>query len=439
MLLTDLGFIFLLLPIAAVIYYALPLRHRATVLLCFSVMCYLWMEPLAGWLLLSVGADTLVAHLRSQNKLSPIWYRLCCGKNILVLVIIGCLLPLCGVRERILGSVVLPLCAIEGMTAIERGKAVYRSPVLFAANLLFFGRLLYGPVGYADRLQGELVSPRLSLSRLGEGALRIIVGIAKRIVLAEQLFSLVKTYAHLPMEEYSILLIWMAAASVCLGIYFTLSAYSDIAVGLAEIFSLTLPRMTYFPLQANTVREYLYRLHLSLEDTLYTLMLPSHHREQSDRAVQVFSLLLPFVLGLWIMPEWGMLAWSAQLVLFSGIDTLLHRTRWHRLRLLPRLFVFVGTLPAYLWLLPLGWEERGRLVLGALGLGGFPFLHSTALYLLTGHLMLFCIALLAAISAGERLGRLVQQQFSALWWVAAVLWNGCLLAVTASFMLWNVR
>lgn len=438
--LTSLGFAFLLLPITAALYHCVPNRFKTVALVLCSAGFYLLMEPaFAPLVLLSLGCDCLfswgLSRLTGHSHRAGLLYALAAFKNIGLIAWHGLYLPFSAGLDAPVGLIVVSLSSLCILRAQRLGRLPGVSPVGLAAGSLFFGKLIYGPVAPAAAL---LARPAPSLSLLGQGIMLFTTGIAKRAILVEQLMALYKTLARLPVEQVTVTSAWLAALCAALGIYFTLSSYGDIAVGLGRVFSIELPRPVYYPLQAPGVRDYVYRFNMPLEEALGSLIFREFNRDAGGWKPYLVSALTPLALALWLSPTPDFLLWGLWLTGLVLLDWIILRRVPLRLGPLARVTTFLLTLPSYVLLLPTDLSYK-LAVLRALVGRGAASVNDAVLYLIFSNLPLLLLCLAAGVSAADTLGRLTARQFPRLWWVLSALFHAAVLFLTLSFLIWNVR
>ncbi|KAF5031446.1 hypothetical protein DSECCO2_627650 [anaerobic digester metagenome] len=298
---------------------------------------------------------------------------------------------------------------------------------------------MYGPVGATQSLIAQLDAPTPSLSRIAKGIMLLIAGVAKQVVLSEQFFALLKTISRLPPERFSVALSWLCALCSALGLYFSLSAFSNIAKGIGDIFSLKLPHMLYYPFQARSIREYIYRLNMPLEDTVFRLVFPDRDRSANDARAYLISFCMPLLLGLWLSPSGGFLLWGGYLACLVLLDWLVLRHIPAPLGFAARIATFAVTLPSYVLMLPSTLGNRFFMIAAMLGLGHAPLVNDAAIYFFSSNFVLIVVGVLACSNIFDMLGRATEQQFPRLWWIGSSLAHLALLVVATSFLLWNVR
>ena len=438
---TDLGFIFILLPLAAVCYYILPKKARPAALFFISALFFLLAEPCFIWLFAALIPDFVFAYradrIEMQKRKLPCLVIIL--KNTAISVIWGVILPIAKAVDAPIG--LIPFCITSTEFSIIRSREAIRPCGFFesAASVTFFARMQSGPVGGVRKLISQLEKASPSLSSISRGAMLIICGTAKRVILAEQLFVIFRTIAEMPVAYYSTALGWLCAICGAMCIYFTLSAYSDIARGIANVFSISVPRTVYFPFQAKSLRDYIYRLNMPLEDTLNRLLLPGTRREGGNTANYFISLMMPCIIAMLLSPSANSLLWAIYLAALLVIDWLILRHIPVFMAFPARVVTFLITLPSYILLLPSAFSNRLYLMASLLPSETIPLINDDAIYLLTTNAPLLFVAVICCMSALDALSRLTEKQLPQLWWIISALSHAVLFVLTVSFLLWNVR
>lgn len=185
--------------------------------------------------------------------------------------------------------------------------------ILCALFLSFFPHLLSGPIARADQFLPQLRKPHIfSAARMRSGLLRFLWGAFKKLMLADRLSILVNTVYAAP-GSFGALQLIGAAIAFSVQIYCDFSAYSDMALGSAEIMGFRLMENFRTPYFSRSIGEFWRRWHISLSfwfrDYLY-IPLGGNRR---GTARKYFNVLLVFaVSGLWhgaalTFVVWGLL------------------------------------------------------------------------------------------------------------------------------------
>ena len=254
---------------------------------------------------------------------------------------------------------------------------------------------------YAD-IEPQLTERRHSLRQAAAGAQRFVLGLAKKVLLANVLYQLITVYKQ--SSQPSVLFTWMYAAAYTLHIYFDFSGYSDMAIGLGQIFGFRFAENFNYPYISRSITEFWRRWHMSLgtwfRDYVYIPL--GGNRVPAGR--RFFNILVVWMLtGLWHGAAWNFVLWG----LFFALLLLVEKAfllGWlqnagalsHVYTLLLVVLSFVifdaGSIP----------EAFSRL--GALfGAGGLPFATAEALYYLRSFAVVFAVAVIGATPLPARL------------------------------------
>ncbi len=146
---------------------------------------------------------------------------------------------------------------------VYRGNVpAQKNPISFGAYVALFPQLIAGPiVRYVD-VARELDSRTHSWENVSLGLRRFLVGLGKKVILADNFALLIKLFRE--SSEPSVLFYWMYAAAFMLNIYFDFSGYSDMAIGLGRIFGFRFCENFDYPYLSKSVTEFWRRWHMSL-------------------------------------------------------------------------------------------------------------------------------------------------------------------------------
>ena len=121
---------------------------------------------------------------------------------------------------------------------VYRGKAgVQKSPIRLATYVALFPQLIAGPIVRYTTVEKELSHRTHSFENFGYGITRFVIGLSKKVLIADTLGNLARTMHGL--EESTVVAYWVYAIAVSLQLYFDFSGYSDMAIGLGRIFDLS--------------------------------------------------------------------------------------------------------------------------------------------------------------------------------------------------------
>lgn len=327
MLFSSVPFLFYFLPAVLLVYFLVPKRAKNGVLLLSSLVFYGWGEPrylpvmlvsiLQGYIfgrlierfrdtrraklflvlsvLLSLGtlayfkyADFMIANLNALTGLSAPLLRLA--------------LPV--------GISFYTFQILSYTVDVYRGTVpAQRNFIDLAAYIAMFPQLIAGPIVRYSDIAVQLKTREHSVSEAASGARRFILGLAKKILLANLLGELVSSFRA--SADLSVLYYWLGAIAFTLQIYYDFSGYSDMAIGLGRIFGFRFPENFQYPYLSGSITEFWRRWHISLgswfRDYLYIPL--GGNRKGSAR--QLLNILLVWLAtGLWHGAAWNFVVWG---------------------------------------------------------------------------------------------------------------------------------
>lgn len=221
--------------------------------------------------------------------------------------------------------------AIAYLVDSYRGVAPRGSLRRFALFLVFFPQLVAGPiVHHGDFAPQTRWLPSWDWSRAARGLLLLWIGLAKKVLIADPLGSLVDPL-WASAGQLNLIEAWLALLGYSLQLYFDFSAYGEMAIGLGLLFGFTLPINFNSPYKATTISDFWRRWHITLStwlrDYLYIPLGGSRQGFARGLAATATTMLLG---GLWHGASWTFLAWGALHAAYIAIYRL-----WEALRPAP--------------------------------------------------------------------------------------------------------
>jgi alginate O-acetyltransferase complex protein AlgI len=181
--------------------------------------------------------------------------------------------------------------------------------------IALFPQLIAGPIIRYTDIAKQLTNRVHSLEKFNDGLKRFIIGLGKKLILANSLAYPVDEILALPADEISTSLAWVAMLGYTLQIYFDFSGYSDMAIGLGKLFGFTIPENFNYPFISRSIREFWQRWHISLSNWFRDyLYIPLGGNRNGKNATLRNLLIVFFVTGLWHGASWSFIAWG----LFHG-------------------------------------------------------------------------------------------------------------------------
>ncbi len=291
MLFNSYEFVFFFLPITAITFYLLGSRSKSLAigwLILASLAFYAWWRPLnvaliAPSILINYGLSRLLVRLTSEQRVRAARGVLIAGIafNIVFLgyfkyanFLVGTVNDVAGTNYA-LEHIVLPL----GISFITFQKIAFLVDVAagrvkeftlrdYCLFVLFFPQLIAGPiVHYREVMPQFHATPcRFDPPAAAVGLTLFFAGLFKKVVLADGISPMVSAiYADAAAgHPVTMVYAWMAAIGFTLQIYFDFSGYSDMAIGIARLFGVTLPANFNSPLRASSIIDFWLRWHLTL-------------------------------------------------------------------------------------------------------------------------------------------------------------------------------
>lgn len=327
MLFSSVPFLFYFLPAVLIVYFLVPKRAKNGVLLLSSLVFYGWGEPrylpvMLGSILQGYIFGRLIERFRDTRRV----------KLFLVLSVLLSLGTLAYFKYA--DFMIANLNALTGLSvpllrfALPVGISFYTFQILsytvdvyrgtvpaqrnfidLAAYIAMFPQLIAGPIVRYSDIAVQLKTREHSVSEAAAGARRFVLGLAKKILLANLLGELVSSFRA--SADLSVLYYWLSAVAFTLQIYYDFSGYSDMAIGLGRIFGFRFPENFQYPYLSGSITEFWRRWHISLgswfRDYLYIPL--GGNRKGSAR--QLLNILLVWLAtGLWHGAAWNFVVWG---------------------------------------------------------------------------------------------------------------------------------
>lgn len=320
------------LPLVLIFYYLCPGRLRNFFLLLVSLVFYAWGEPkYIVIMLFSTVFDycngRVMDYLDQKGK--PQYRKWVLVLSVVVNIGILCFFKytdflleniryLTGIRVSLL-ELALPIgISFYTFQTLSYTIDVYRRQVPVQKNIINFGmyvclfpQLIAGPiVRYAD-IQNQIADRKENWKECAEGMHRFLIGLGKKVLLANQIGALWDEISALPAADMSVSAAWLGALAYTFQIYFDFSGYSDMAIGLGKLLGFRFPENFRYPYQCQSITEFWRRWHITLGTWFreYVYIPMGGNRKGIIR--QTFNLLLVwFLTGMWHGAGWNFIMWG---------------------------------------------------------------------------------------------------------------------------------
>ncbi|MBK8144321.1 MAG: MBOAT family protein [Bacteroidetes bacterium] len=209
------------------------------------------------------------------------------------------------------------------ITDIYRKEAeVSRNPLNVGLYVLFFPQLIAGPIVRYKDIDTQLRGRSINSEKLYSGTVRFIIGLAKKVLIANTLGNIADQIFALEHKHVSGSLTWLALLCYTLQIYYDFSGYSDMAIGLARVMGFEFLENFNFLYSATSIKDFWRRWHISLStffrDYVY---IPLGGNKKGVGRTYLHLLIIFFLTGLWHGASWNYLIWG----LFHGFFLIIER------------------------------------------------------------------------------------------------------------------
>ncbi|GED60737.1 MBOAT family protein [Brevibacillus formosus] len=432
MVFSSLIFLFQFLPAVLLVYYMSPKKLKNTVLFAASLIFYAWGEPVYIIIMIFTTVfdyfNGLVIDKYSHRK--PIARAVLFGSICGSLAILGFFKyagfvvsnvnDLFGLQIQV-ADLPLPVgisfYTFQTMSYVVdvylRRVPAQRNFVAFGTYVTMFPQLVAGPIVKYGDIAEQLVIRKVTLERFGEGAEWFIRGLAKKVLLANNIGLLWTNVKSTPMEDLTVLSTWLGILAFTLQIYFDFSGYSDMARGLGKMFGFEFPENFKHPYISRSVTEFWRRWHISLGSWFREYVYIPLGGNRMGLGKQFRNLLIVwFLTGLWHGASWNFIVWGLYFGCFVAVEKLFllkRLNRWPKWagHLYTLLIVVVGWVLFEFEHLPSAW----MFIRAMFGFGEHDWVDGQALYDLTTYGGLLVLLALCATP----LPRKVLEQMKARW------------------------
>lgn len=332
MLFSSIPFLYYFLPPVLALYFFAPKKWKNTVLLLASLIFYGWGEPKYVLLMLvSVLLSYLFGLLIERFRTTPAAKAICILSVAVSLsfllyfkytdffiesfnAVTGQSIPLLKIALPI-GISFYTFQIISYTIDVYRGVPAQKSYIRLAAYISMFPQLIAGPIVRYSDIAAQLEERSFSVSAAANGIRRFILGLSKKILLANQLGEFCAVFRA--SDEKSVLFYWLYAAAFALQIYFDFSGYSDMAIGLGKILGFDFLENFNYPYISASITEFWRRWHMSLGTWFRDYVYIPLGGNRKGPARQILNILIVWALtGFWHGAAWNFAVWG---LLFAAL------------------------------------------------------------------------------------------------------------------------
>ena len=342
-------FLFIYLPIVLFAYYITPLRWRNAVLLVFNLIFYGWGEPVYIVIMfLSTAIDYTHGMLVDRCKrrgndrgarravASSVIFNLAllfffkywdfvaqnlAAAGIGFIPVLGLELPI-GISFYTFQTMSYTIDVYRGDTKVQH------SILNFGTFVTLFPQLIAGPIIKYKDLGDQIDHRDHTAERFASGVQIFMVGLAKKVLLANNIGMLWDVYKATPVSELTVAGAWLGVLAFAFQIYFDFSGYSDMAIGLGRMLGFEFLKNFDYPYISRSITEFWRRWHISLGTWFREYVYIPLGGNRVGPARLCLNLLIVWGLtGIWHGASWNFLFWG----LYFGVLLMLEKVflrRW---------------------------------------------------------------------------------------------------------------
>ena len=453
----DISFLFIFFPVALLLHMVMPMAGKNVLLLILSLLFFAWGSPeYVLLLILSIVFNFFTGLQMGKQKEEQdekglkftLWSAVIVNLLLLgffkywgfvlnnVNALLGTSIP---VRQLSmpLGISFFTFSILSYLFDVYRDKAPAAKNILdFSLFVAFFPKLVSGPIVQYAEFADQIRERKLTQAKFGAGCRLFLIGLAKKVLLSNTLGTTFYAVTALPMDGVSVVTAWLGAVSYSLMLYFDFSGYSDMAIGIAQMFGFSFNKNFDYPYLSASITEFWRRWHISLgawfRDYVYIPLGGS--RVEKKKIIR--NLLIVWGLtGIWHGANWNFIFWG----LFHGGILLIEKFLLKDfLEKIPKFLRICGTVI----LVIIGWVFFFSPDLGSaflwlsrmFGIGAHGFVDATAVYYFSAAAKILAIAAVSAYPIGARLGNNVYNMGRTATGLS-VIWFGVLLMLCIAGMM----
>jgi len=303
---------------------------------------------------------------------------------------------------------------------------VYRGDTKVQNNIISFGtyvtlfpQLIAGPIVRYQTVAEEINNRMESYDLFSEGIKRFILGLGKKVLLANNIGLLWKNISSLNTWDIPVLTAWLGILGFSFQIYFDFSGYSDMAIGLGKIFGFNFLENFNYPYMSKSITEFWRRWHISLGTWFREYLYIPLGGNRKGRFKHIRNILIVWILtGIWHGASWNFALWG----LFFGVILIIEKLfLLNLLEKLPHYLTRIYTLSLVL----MSWvifafdsiKDGLNYIKILFGFGNNPIFNHTSLYFLYTNILLFLILIIGSTDIPKRLWKYMSNRFNNKLWI----------------------
>ncbi len=414
LLFSSIPFLYYFLAAVLLIYFVVPFKLKNFVLLIASLFFYFYGEPVYTLLMLATTLSSYIHGLLIDRFRGTKWSRVVLWSSVITSIavlgffkysdffisnvnaIFGGNIDLLGLALPI-GISFYTFQTLSYTIDVYRGDAkVQKNFFNLATYVALFPQLIAGPIVRYTTVEEDLTERTHSFEKFSSGATRFCIGLAKKVLIADTLGNLAKSFTA--SDEKSVLFYWIYAIAISLQLYFDFSGYSDMAIGLGRIFGFRFLENFNYPFISKSIAEFWRRWHMSLgtwfRDYVYIPL--GGNRVPLGR--WFFNILVVwFLTGFWHGADWTFIVWGLYFALFLLMEKFFLNKFFAKIpRVFSHIYVVIAILISFVIFNANGMSGALADIGAMFGAGNLPFWTAETGYYLSGYAVVLACAIFGA-------------------------------------------
>ena len=420
MLFSSIPFLYYFLPCVLLLYFLAPKKLKNAVLLLSSLVFYAWGEPIYVLLMISSVVSGYILGLLiekfREKRLGKVFLIVSVVISLGLLgyfkyadffianfnAVFGLSVPLLRIALPI-GISFYTFQLLSYTIDVYRGTvAAQRNFITLAAYIALFPQLIAGPiVRYAD-VAAQLTSRTHSFDRIALGIRRFVLGLAKKILIANALGELCDIFRA--SGDKSVLFYWLYAVAFTLHIYFDFSGYSDMAIGLGKIFGFDFMENFRFPYISASITEFWRRWHISLGSWFRDYVYIPLGGNRVGKAKWLRNIFIVWLLtGFWHGAAWNFIVWGLLFAVLLVVEKLWLQRPLQKTKVLKHIYVLLFVILSFVIFNATDMRQALSDLGAMFGAGSIPFYSAEWSYYLRSYAVILGLAVLGATPLPQKL------------------------------------
>ena len=433
MVFSSIVFLYIFLPIMLLIYFVVPRKLKNAVMILASLVFFAWGEIRYIFIMLILAVmDFFCGKGINKNEgnkpKQKLYLFIDIGVNLLILFffkyadfIIANINEILNTQIPLL-NIPLPIgVSFNTFQSLSYIIDVYRGTVKceksfynYLTYTTLFPQIIAGPIVRYETVDEELETKKISMDNFSKGMRRFIIGLGKKVLIANNVGTLWNIIEIGEYSEMSMLLSWTSIIAFALQIYFDFSGYSDMAIGLANIFGMDFDENFNYPYISKSITEFWRRWHITLGSWFRDYIYIPLGGNKKGFLKQIRNILIVwFLTGAWHGASWNFILWG----LFFGVILILEKVIL--LKLLKKLptwtnYVYTAFLVLISWVI-FAFEDLGKVkdyLFTMFHLNKTNIVNAEGLYYLKNYFIIIVIGLILSTPVISKLLKKLEEKQS---------------------------